>query len=220
VTAGAAVAESVVPEPDFHEDPDLVGPEAVVPLTAAREPSGSVWVGRFPGSRSTADLTPGFGQAVEKFIRSMTAARATVRISASFRPPERAYLMHYAWEIAREHGDPTQVPSMPGVNIEWAHRDAAGRVDRAASERAAEEMVRGFGMSVKAALRSRHTERRAIDMSISWSGALTLADAGGALVTIDTPPHDGSNTRLHAVGRSFGVIKLVSDPPHWSDDGH
>ena len=126
VTAGAAVAESVVPEPDFHEDPDLVGPEAVVPLTAAREPSGSVWVGRFPGSRSTADLTPGFGQAVEKFIRSMTAARATVRISATFRPPERAYLMHYAWEIAREHGDPTQVPSMPGVNIEWAHRDAAG----------------------------------------------------------------------------------------------
>ena len=22
------------------------------------------------------------------------------------------------------------------------------------------------------------------------------------------------------VGRSFGVIKMVTDPPHWSDDGH
>jgi uncharacterized Zn-binding protein involved in type VI secretion len=25
---------------------------------------------------------------------------------------------------------------------------------------------------------------------------------------------------LHAVGASYGVHKLVSDPPHWSDDGH
>jgi hypothetical protein len=22
-----------------------------------------------------------------------------------------------------------------------------------------------------------------------------------------------------AVGKTFGVIKLLSDPPHWSDDG-
>ena len=29
-----------------------------------------------------------------------------------------------------------------------------------------------------------------------------------------------ANARLQAVGRSFGVIKLVDDPPHWSDDGH
>jgi hypothetical protein len=27
-------------------------------------------------------------------------------------------------------------------------------------------------------------------------------------------------TDLHALGATYGVIKLVSDPPHWSDDGH
>ena len=25
---------------------------------------------------------------------------------------------------------------------------------------------------------------------------------------------------LNAVGATYGVNKLVSDPPHWSDDGH
>lgn len=25
---------------------------------------------------------------------------------------------------------------------------------------------------------------------------------------------------LYAVGATYGVQKLVSDPPHWSDDGH
>ncbi|MDB5964086.1 MAG: hypothetical protein JWQ72_586 [Polaromonas sp.] len=27
-------------------------------------------------------------------------------------------------------------------------------------------------------------------------------------------------TPLHGVGASYGVFKLVSDPPHWSDNGH
>ena len=29
-----------------------------------------------------------------------------------------------------------------------------------------------------------------------------------------------ANPALIEAGKSFGVIKLVSDPPHWSDDGH
>jgi hypothetical protein len=33
-------------------------------------------------------------------------------------------------------------------------------------------------------------------------------------------PRDGSNPELIKVGATFGVMKLVSDPPHWSDDGH
>jgi hypothetical protein len=28
------------------------------------------------------------------------------------------------------------------------------------------------------------------------------------------------NPVLHKIGASYGVIKLLSDPPHWSSDGH
>jgi hypothetical protein len=37
---------------------------------------------------------------------------------------------------------------------------------------------------------------------------------------IASGPRDGSNPELIKVGATFGVMKLVSDPPHWSDDGH
>ncbi|MFL5208172.1 MAG: hypothetical protein ACJ8CC_03370 [Microvirga sp.] len=210
------------PEPDFHEDdPDAPAIEALaMRAEAAREPSGRDWVTRFPGSRSTADLAHGFREGVEKFIRAMSDGGAAVRISATFRPPERAYLMHFAFKIARENLDAMSVPAMDGVDIDWVHRNGAGGVDLPASRRAAEDMVQAYGMSVGAALRSRHTERRAIDMTISWSGNLTLRDGNGQEVTIATSPRSGGNTSLHRVGRSFGVVKLVSDPPHWSEDGH
>ncbi|HEX8662587.1 MAG TPA: hypothetical protein VF744_00995 [Beijerinckiaceae bacterium] len=219
---GQAASDAGAAEPDFHEDdPDAPEIEASSALAAAaREPSGRDWVSRFPGSRSTTDLVHGFRDGVEKFIRSMSNGGATIRINATFRPPERAYLMHFAFRIARENLDPRSVPAKDGVNIEWVHRNSAGGVDLPASRRAAEDMVQAYGMSVRAALRSRHTERRAIDMTISWTGNLTLTDGNGQQVTINTSPRSGGNTTLHRVGRTFGVIKLVSDPPHWSDDGH
>ena len=30
----------------------------------------------------------------------------------------------------------------------------------------------------------------------------------------------GKNTKLRAVGQSYGVKKLTTDAPHWSLDGH
>jgi len=35
-----------------------------------------------------------------------------------------------------------------------------------------------------------------------------------------TPRTGAGNTALHGVGAGYGVHKIVSDPPHWSDDGH
>jgi len=48
---------------------------------------------------------------------------------------------------------------------------------------------------------------------------LAVKDRGGKLQQIGAP-RDGSNRALHKVGRSHGVVKLPSDPPHWSSDGH
>lgn len=82
-------------------------------------------------------------------------------------------------------------------------------------------MVHAYDIAYRPVLESRHTEGKAIDMEISWTAAeLKMKDGADKDVIIKTGPKDGSNAELHKVGKSFGVIKLVSDPPHWSSDGH
>jgi hypothetical protein len=180
--------------------------------------SGPAWCKRFLGSQSVADLEPGFRQKLQGFLNALKAANATVSINATFRPPERAHLMHFAFAIAREGENVLNIPAMPGVDIDWMHR-TNGAPDLAKSKAAAEAMVKTYRMKFRAALASRHTQRRAVDMDVAWHGTLSIKDKTGATVLIDKDPPDGGNPRLHAVGATYGVIKLVKDPPHWSDDG-
>src|SRR4051794_39039763 len=105
------------------------------------ELSGIVWCSRFPGSKSTQDLAPTFRTSVDAFIDSMRAANASVLISATLRPPERAYLMHNCWRIAREGFEPAEVEAIPTVQIDWVHQDVAGFPDTARSKLAAAAMV-------------------------------------------------------------------------------
>ncbi|MBS0471648.1 MAG: peptidoglycan-binding domain-containing protein [Proteobacteria bacterium] len=187
------------------------------------EPSGAQWCSRFPGSALTDDLLPDFRDATRAFISRMQGGGAHVSVAATYRPPERAYLMHWCCRIAGYkdkngvlHIDPpSAATSMAGVNIDWTHGD-----DTAAAKSAAQAMVTGYAIKYPAALVSRHTQRRAIDMTISWTGTLAITDFNAAQHTITTDPRDGSNPELIKVGKTFGVIKLLSDPPHWSDDGH
>jgi hypothetical protein len=83
--------------------------------------SGAQWAGQFPTSTSLTDLEAGFRASLGRFLTALTAAGASYSVSATLRPPERAYLMHWSWRIAREHYDPRQVPAMAGVDIQWAH---------------------------------------------------------------------------------------------------
>jgi hypothetical protein len=184
-----------------------------------RRRSGSSWVGEFPARKDTAALADGFRQRVDDFIAALLAAGARVSVSATWRPPERAYLMHYSYCIAKEDLDPTEVPMREGVDIEWVHRKA-GKIDLPSSKAGAQQMVVGYGTVFKPSLSSRHTEGRAIDMTIRWSGSLSIMDANGRRVVIDSGPRSGSNPELEAVGATYGIIKLLSDPPHWSSDGH
>lgn len=183
-------------------------------LAVAAALSGPAWVAQFPGSRSTADLNPTFGAAVDAFIAAMRAGGASVHVSATLRPPERAYLMHFCWLIANDQIDEHDVPPHPGVEINWVHPTHQESVD------AARAMVNGYGLVHVAALRSRHTEQRAVDMTIGWNGSLAVETADGATRIISSLPRTGANPELHAVGLSYGVVKLLSDLPHWSDDGH
>ncbi len=88
------------------------------------EPSGPQWCARFPGSASPNDLVPDFRDRVQAFLSVLKNAHADVRISATFRPPERAWLMHWCWRIANEGFDPATVPAMAGIAIAWNHAAA------------------------------------------------------------------------------------------------
>src|SRR5712692_3121551 len=134
--------------------------------------SGLEWASKFPGSKSTDDLVEPFRSCAKKFIAALHAAHASVALDDTFRPPERAYLMHYSFEIARKNRDPGAVPPKAGVDIQWVHKHARGQPDLVASKAAAEQMVYGYGIVFEPVLESRHTQRLAIDMTIAWQGNL------------------------------------------------
>lgn len=182
--------------------------------------SGADWVDQFPNSSSVDDLKEPFRTSVKNFLAALNKAGATVSVAATYRPPERAYLMHCSFLIGRNGLDPSTVAAMSGVNIDWIHRDANGNMDPLASRQAANQMVAGYGIVYLPALTSRHTEGQAIDMDISWSGVLTIGQADGTTAAISSNPRTGANTSLQAVGAGYGVHKLATDPPHWSSDGH
>jgi len=183
--------------------------------------SGGQWVSHFPNSANMDDLAEPFRTNARRFVGALRQAQATVAIAATLRPPERAYLMHFAFLIARAGIDPSTVPPRAGVDIQWVHRTAQGVPDLAASRAAAEQMVQGYGVVVEPVLDSQHIRGKAIDMTIRWQNNLVIAKADGTSTTITSVPRTGEgNVDLRQVGASFGVIKLVSDPPHWSLNGH
>lgn len=179
------------------------------------EPSGPLWVTRFPGSKSISDLEPLFRGHVQGFVDALHTAGATVTISATYRPPERAYLMHWCCLIADSGQDPEHIPHIQGVDIDWSHGG-----DRVAAKSAAKAMKAAYGIAYPAALISRHTQRVAIDMTVSWLADLSIKSANGAMVKISSFPRTGDNPNLWKVGSGYGVVKLPSDRPHWSSDGH
>jgi len=194
-------------------------PTPAVARAPERELSGADWCTRFLGSTSTDDLDDDFKTGVKSFIGAMKQGGASVSVAATYRPPERAYLMHWSWMIANGKTEAADVPAKAGVNINWDHGNAE------TSKSAANAMVSGYGMSglkVAPALRSRHTEKKAIDMTISWKKDLVIVGADGNEVTIKTEPRTGMNEELHAVGAGYGVVKFWkgdADKPHWSTDG-
>lgn len=197
---------------------------AVVSIPA-REPSGAKWVSRFPGSRDIADCNSPFKENLTLFVAAMEEAGAKVRVSATFRPTERAYMMHWAWMIWKGEADPQKIPSKDGVLIKWDHLGDDGKYSKAKSVEAATAMVNGFDIDdlhVAPALESEHTKRLAVDMTISWPGDLTIKDVKGNSTIIKSSPKTGMNKDLAAVGATYGVIKYNrrgTDKPHWSSTG-
>ena len=167
------------------------------------ELSGAQWAQRFKGSKDTKDLAC---KAVNAFVEAMTEAGIQVRISSTYRPLKRSYLMHWCWQIKYKYAQPEDVPPMAGVDINWVHPTPADSLE------AAKQMVQAFDMNAlntAPALRSLHNEGHAIDMSISWTGTVSVKDGNGKLVEVKTLPRSGMNSQLKAIGASYGVKKFV-----------
>lgn len=197
----------------------------VIVEISIKKPSGASWVSEFPTSASLDHLCAPFSVQATSFFRALSAAGASVILSATLRPPQRAFLMHWAWKIVNSNIDPRSVPERDGIDIQWAHADNNNAYSSSQSVAAAQSMVNGYGLKnlkVAPSLTSRHIEGNAIDMSISWVGNLSIVSADGSIVDVVTEPRTGMNARLQAVGASYGVIKFMGgakDVPHWSTDG-
>jgi hypothetical protein len=180
--------------------------------------SGAAWwranQARYPNSAEVSDLAPPFRDQAAAFVQALRDAGADVTVSATRRNPIRAQLMHYCWRVARDELTPSRVPAIPGCAIHWDHGDST------LSRKGAQEMVGLFQIAFQPSLTSNHIQGRAIDMTIRWNGTLRIRDRKGRTRALDAPRSGDANRDLHAVGASYGVRKLLSDPPHWSDDGH
>lgn len=185
--------------------------------TPAKLAPGLAWCALYPGSASLEDLAEPFRDHVRAFLAALDAGvgHQCWFVNASWRPSERAYLMHWACMVANSGQDPHAVPPMLGVPIDWT---AGG--DVLAARAGCKEMVRGYGIAFPAALVSRHTQRRAVDLAITIPPRpmkpYRFEDAHSKVWMFG-----GTDlTSLYKFGATFGVMKLLSDPPHWSDDGH
>jgi hypothetical protein len=193
--------------------------------------SGQRWVPFYADSKNLQSLHNPFRRDVSDFIDALEAAGATVTIETTYRPDERAWLMHQSSKIARGASIPP--PDYPHgfdqVPICWEHRRSNGSVDTHASRAAATAMTiknGGYNIAFPPAYPSRHTLHLAIDMKITWEhNPLVLHPPRHRPIMIhgSCPAlcSGATNHELWAAGhRYWHVQKLAADPPHWSDNGH
>lgn len=186
--------------------------------------SGLYWVtwanAHAKNSKSLEDLKSPFKDNVKSFKQALETAGAKVTVKATKRSDKRAYLFHWAWKIGLGKSKASEATTMPGVDIQWDHGDET------ASKNGAKAMISGFGLAVPPAstnppaLGSKHISGTAVDMDITWNGTISVKKKDGTQVSVAFMPNVNNNTTLHQVGESYGVKKLKTDAPHWSDNGH
>jgi len=209
-------------------------------LKCEGEPSGPQWRGRYNDSSRLNDLSDAYRPKVQNFLAALHQAGVTPSINQTLRAKETGYLMHYAWLIHSENLDPNSIETFPGVNVCWMHYDDTGAQDRAAAKAAADAMVSAWDIAYAPAWpTSMHFTGDAVDMSMSWTGDIYVKDASGTAVPVVGEPRTGGRSKDEAgnqlpsgdprrgghpmlviIGGSYGVIKLPSDPPHWSSNGN
>lgn len=207
----------------------MATPAAVAKTTAKKNLSGRAWwtanqgKAAFANSTNIDKLDATFQANVKAFKKALDDAGAKVSISTTRRNENRAYVMHWAWKVAKGLVTADKVPAKAGVEITWDHGSTAE------SKKGAQEIVSAALIAYQPSLTSNHIEGKAIDWTITWTGTLNIKNKQGKAVAISSMPRHGGqgttnngNTELHAVGKTYGVVKasfIKIDGPHWSIDG-
>ena len=200
------------------------------------EKSGVSWVAKFPHSTDIGMLEAEFGKDLLAFKTALEEGDITVKISTTYRPPERSYLMYWSQQIADGKISPEKVrpfvPEVEGdgpVDIDWAHLDADGKADLEAAKKAAKDMQEAYSIGsrpVGKPYESNHNFRRsqAVDMRFipHWGIGKTVKDKAG------NPTEIKKKEDLFSVGKSYGVThwdlrpnkNAIKDDVHWSKKGN
>ncbi len=177
--------------------------------------SGPDWYHDFPTSTAIEDLSEPFRTHIQEFIAAVEDNTGlTVQVLATLRPPERAYLMAYAYKIANGLHPEKVKERLENVNISWVHYDSNGNADLTASRQAAQAMVLQYDIgSSGAAFPSKHSEGTAIDMKIVLNGPVQIKNKEGDKVWIS------NQSQLKNLALTYNVrrYKLTN---HWSLSGH
>ncbi len=221
---------------------DRPRPQVELPPAEDGEPLGPRWTVRFrnpegerellsalarhPGSRS-------FAERVESLLRQLREQGAEVYLNSTVRARERGYLMWGAFELSRAQSEgevAERVAKLRSANsqwrlfvpIQWLHPDGWR-----ATREAAREMADSYEVvyaSEQGARASSHYTGEAVDLvAVGLPRGVGLRGVDGAERRFDlSAPGQTRDLSLTPelidwVERHFGLRKLVSDYPHWSD---
>ncbi len=211
--APAKVKAAPAAAPPVANKPAAPAPQAAA--AGGERLSGAHWVEKYRTEPTLDLLVEPFKSNISSFIAMLRSNQSRVAISATYRAPQRAWLMHWAWMIATgkiKYAKLNSISNPLKLDIVWDHGDEAS------SREAARAMVSGYHMAHVAALSSRHTEGRAVDITIRRLPEILKIDKQEYPIGVAKAD---ANEALWFVGEHlFSVKKLASDPPHWSDDGH
>jgi hypothetical protein len=181
------------------------------PKPDSKRLSGSHWVAKFPTSKSLNTLKGNFKTNCIEFVKMLKKNGAIIKINATYRPKERAYLMHFSYKISAGLISPSKVPSEKGVNIIWNH----GNIIK--SRKASSLMVSKYNIAYPPARESKHTLGKAIDMSISSLPNSITFEINGEKISKKIGNKTASENEIlwDIAKKYYQVIKLPNDPPHW-----
>ena len=153
-------------------------------------------------------------------------------LSTAFRSQKKAYLMHYSWKIGMEAINPEEIISIPdfdpnvipeedpwkgSLKISWLVYAPDGSIDFIATKKASLNYVSAIPRYVYRAAypAGKHPQRKAVDITVKWSGTLKIRDASGNIHFLREPRESATNAELWRIGDGYKVYKLPADRPHW-----
>ncbi len=136
-------------------------------ITKKENLSGKKWwsinrnKAEYANSTSIDKLDATFRENIKEFRKAITDAGANVSISTTQRSEKRAYILHWAYKIAKGLVTADKVPAKTGVDIMWDHGT------NTISKNAALEIITEAQVAYQPSLTSNHIKGKVIDWTIT-----------------------------------------------------